>query len=228
MSWTQKGAYWSRPLDCHDRLLQAIAAAGQPLGREHWLMVGAAQIEFPVGTDVEERLRAAWKTLRFRHPDVALTLHDDEKRYDPISSIEMLEEWVASTFFVESAATVSADDLFSRRLKVASASATCYWIPASSEVAIISSHWRWDGRGLVMMLHEFLVGLGGGGDPWNTLSSFADEAHNLAPSLDKLIGMPDTPKEAWVRQASELLAPFQEDLPSIGLPVNTGELFPGK
>ncbi|KAI1781367.1 hypothetical protein F4818DRAFT_398811 [Hypoxylon cercidicola] len=226
MSWTRKGAHWSRPLDCHDKLLQAVAASGQPLGREHWLMVGAARVEFPVAADAEGRLRIAWKALRFHHPDIALTLHEDEKCYDPIDNVKTLEEWVSSTFYVDGTAA-SADDLFSRRLKVASASATCYWIPASNEVAIVSSHWRWDGRGTIMMLHEFLVGLAGNDDPWRTPSSFGDEVNNLIPSLDKLIGMPDVPEEAWIHRANELLAPFQEGSPSIGLPVNTSEVYPG-
>ncbi|KAI1371049.1 hypothetical protein F4677DRAFT_321436 [Hypoxylon crocopeplum] len=226
MSWTRQGAHWRRPLDCHDKLFQSVASAGQSLGREHWLMVGAVRIGFLPGTDgVENRLRAAWTALRFHHPDIAIKLRSDEKRYEPIASAEELQAWVAATFHVETTAS-SADALFSRHLKVASANATCHWLPASDEIAIVSSHWRWDGRGMMMMLGEFLLGLAAH-DPQPTSSSFGDEAYNLVPSLDALIGMPDKYEAMWLHQAEKLLAPLQQGTPSIGLPVATGEQLPG-
>ncbi|KAI1140608.1 hypothetical protein F5Y05DRAFT_279534 [Hypoxylon sp. FL0543] len=223
MSWNRHGSHWCRPLDCHDKLFRSIADAGKPLGREHWLLVGTVRVEFPPEADgIEGRLRTAWRALRFRHPDIAIGLHGDEKCYEPVADTEALEDWVASTFYVERIVS-SANELFSSHLKVAVGSATCHWIPASSEVAIVSSHWRWDGRGLVMMLHEYLVGLTEV-DPWLAPSSFGDETSNLVPSLDILMDVPNEKKEDWLLQADKLLAPFREGPPSIGLPIDNGGL----
>ncbi|KAI5928772.1 hypothetical protein F4810DRAFT_24065 [Camillea tinctor] len=226
MSWTQENGYWRRPLDCHDKLFKSIAAAGAPLGREHWVMVHWLQLSFPSATEPivqEQRLRSAWSALRCRHPDVALTLHEDEKRYEPLVDDHDLQRWTAATFHVETEVR-SADELFSRHLKIApSAHATCHWIPASSELAIVSSHWRWDGRGVTMMLHSFMDLLGSNPSLSSSLpSSLATagaEAKYLVPTLDTIIGAPTVPKEELERKADELLAPFMDGSPAIGLPV---------
>ncbi|KAI1414545.1 hypothetical protein F5Y13DRAFT_197545 [Hypoxylon sp. FL1857] len=225
MSWTHEGAYWRRPLDCHDKLFQSIATAGAPLGREHWLMVGWLQLGFPSTMDPatqEQRLRGTWSALRLRHPDIALTLHEDEKRYTPLTDNQALEQWTDATFRVNTEAG-SADELSSRHLKVApSVHATCYWVPASCEVAIVSSHWRWDGRGLIMLLHSFMDLLGCSSTPSFTMQAVVgSEAVNLVPTLDAVIGIPVTPKDEWVRKAEDLLAPFQDGSPAIGLPITS-------
>ncbi|KAI0007581.1 hypothetical protein F4779DRAFT_499076 [Xylariaceae sp. FL0662B] len=225
MSWTQEKAYWRRPLDCHDRLFKSIAAAGTPLGREHWLMVHWLQLGFPSAMEPvvqEQRLRAAWSALRRCHPDVASTLHENEKRYEPLADDEDLQRWTAITFHVETGVR-SVDELLSRHLKVApSAHATCHWIPYSSEVAMVSSHWRFDGRGGIMVLHSFMDLLACGSSsssPSPILATVGAEATNLVPTLDTVIGVPEVPKEEWVRKADELLAPFTDGSPVIGLPI---------
>ncbi|KAI1456097.1 hypothetical protein F4805DRAFT_468324 [Annulohypoxylon moriforme] len=224
MSWTRQGIYWCRPLDCHDKLFQSIAAAGKPLNREHWLLIGVVRLEFPSGTDGEEiRLRKAWTALRLRHPDIALELLENEKRYEPITSAESLKTWTDSTFCIERS-VYSADELFSQNLETGRASATCHWIPASGEVVIVSSHWRWDGRGQLMMLHEFLNCLGAQNS--EPVPHFGEEGRNLIPTLDTLVGRPKDIKKEWSDRADELLAPFNEGSPSIGLPI-IPEAIPG-
>jgi hypothetical protein len=223
MTWTQQDGYWRRPLDCHDKLFQSIAAAGQPLGREHWFLVGAVQIDFPSGAvSPEHKLRAAWAALRLRHPDVAIELHDDEKRYKPIPNAQALAAWANATFSIETKVT-SADELFSRHLRMGQASATCHWVPASRELAIASSHWRWDGRGILMMLHEFMDVL----TAKNThpiASSIGSEGVRLVPTLGVLMDKPEYLHERWLSRANEMLAPMQDGSPSIGLPVTGGPL----
>ncbi|KAI1132363.1 hypothetical protein F5Y10DRAFT_219863 [Nemania abortiva] len=219
MSWTQQGAWWSRPLDCHDAMFKSIAAAGKPLGREHWLMAGVIKVTFPSDTaNKEQRLRSTWAALRLLHPDVAILLRDSEKCYQPVTSPEILDAWAASTFHVETAAK-SADELFSHHLKLTSDTASCHWIVTSNELAIVSSHWRWDGRGLLMMLHEFLSLLAA---PYQ----LGTEAANLVPSIDTVMNMPSPLLPEWSTSANALLAPFMEGPSSIGLPVTTG-LLPG-
>ncbi|KAI1073700.1 hypothetical protein F5B20DRAFT_495320 [Whalleya microplaca] len=222
MSWTREGAYWRRPLDCHDKLFQSIAAAGVPLGREHWLMAGWLQLGFPSTMDPvmrEQGLRAAWSSLRLRHPDVALTLHGNEKRYEPLTDEQALQRWTDATFRVETGVR-SVDELCSRHLKVApSAHATCHWVCASSEVAIVSPHWRWDGRGLIMMLHSFMEMLARSSTPSPVQAVVGSEATNLVPTMDALLGVPDIHKDEWLRKADNLLAPFLDESPAIGLPI---------
>ncbi|KAI2628560.1 hypothetical protein GGR54DRAFT_350391 [Hypoxylon sp. NC1633] len=222
MSWTCEGLYWRRPLDCHDKLFQSIASAGAPLGREHWLMAGWLQLGFPSTMDrvmQEQRLRTTWSAVRLRHPDVALTLHETEKRYEPLAGHQALVRWTDATFCVETAVR-SVDELVSRHLKVApSVHATCHWVPASSEVAILSPHWRWDGRGLMMVLHSFMDLLARTSTSFPMQAVAGSETTNLVPTLDAVIGAPDNYKDEWLRKADDLLAPFQDGSPAIGLPI---------
>ncbi|OTA55327.1 hypothetical protein K449DRAFT_388339 [Hypoxylon sp. EC38] len=223
MSWTNEGAYWRRPLDCHDKLFQSIAAAGAPLGREHWLMAGWLRLIFPSAVESavrEQRLRAVWSAMRLLHPDIALTLQANEKQYKPLANDEALRQWTDDTFRVETGAC-SVDELFSRQLKVApSPYATCHWVPVCSEVAIVSPHWRIDGRGLLMLLHSFMDLLARSATlPVPTAVAVGAEATNLVPTLDTVIGVPEIPKEEWVRKADDMLAPFLDGSPAIGLPI---------
>ncbi|KAF2963274.1 hypothetical protein GQX73_g10286 [Xylaria multiplex] len=223
MSWTQSGDHWRRPIDCHEIMFQSIAAAGQPLGREHWLMAGTLKLTFPSSMpDVEGKLRTAWSALRVRHPDIALELHPNEKQYLPISSAESLASWASSTFHVETI-VASADELFSKHLRVASASATCHWVPASNELILVSSHWRWDGRGLLMMLHEFMNVLTA--TELHQTDSVGTEACRLVPSIDEVMGLTKPLPDSLVQQAKDMLAPMEQGPPSIGLPIVPGGIL---
>jgi hypothetical protein len=215
MAWTeQPNGSWTRPLDCHDRLFQFTSDQGKPLDREHWLLVGTVRLELPpTSPDPAEELCQAWKRLRLQHPDIALELTEArEKRYLPVRSPEALDAWCDATFRIEPD-VLSADHLFTDRLRRAAPQATCHWVPASRELVLVSQHWRWDGCGLLMMLHELLAQLE---QPTPIPELDGREAGRLVPSLDVVLGMPDT-KTIWEKQAGELLAPFLLGVPSIGL-----------
>ncbi|KAJ6024643.1 hypothetical protein N7540_005440 [Penicillium herquei] len=215
MSWTQKDGYWSRPFDCHDEMLHFIRSQGEPINREHWMFMITTKIGFPpeIG-DIVHQLRNAWKALRFRHPDIALEVHSGEKRYSAIYDELSLEEWCDESFKVETECS-SADDFFTEHRRSAPhANATIHWIPATSEFALVSSHILWDGRGAMLMLHEFLSILE---NPIIPTIFDGSEAKNLVPSLDTVIGMPDKPKPEWERGADELLQQYIDSQPTIGL-----------
>lgn len=224
MSWTNEGTYWRRPLDCHDKLFQTISAAGSPLGREHWLTFGWLKLAFPPAVDAatqEQRLRDAWGTLRLQHPDVALTLHENEKRYVPVADDAALQEYVTATFHVETSAR-SVDELFPTFKLAPSDYATCHWVPASSELAIVSPHWRWDGRGHMMML-DALMKLVESPPPPSSRPAPASEAVNLVPTLDEVVGLSteQVHTEKWLQKADHMLAPFTDGSPAIGLPITS-------
>ncbi|KAL4924591.1 uncharacterized protein BDV17DRAFT_295227 [Aspergillus undulatus] len=166
MSWTRQSGNWSRPLGCHDRLFQFIGDSGKPLGREHWVMIGAVHLVLPAGMDIVAQLRTAWKTLRLRHPDIAHELHQDEKH-------------------------------------------------TTRSVALVGSHWRWDGLGLIMVLHGLLAKLE---NPTPLPTVFdGSEAQHLIPSLDIAIGMPSIRDPNWDRRADELISTYLNGQFSIGL-----------
>ncbi|KAJ6031742.1 hypothetical protein N7540_002474 [Penicillium herquei] len=218
MAWTQQDGYWSRPFDCHDRLFQLLCGIGAEINREYWLINVNAKIDLsaldgPARGDITTNLQAAWKALRFRHPDIALEIHEREKRYYPIRENQQLDRWCNETFHIETK-TTSLDEFFSE-YRHSKPHATLHWFPATSQVALIASHVRWDGRGALWMLHEFLSVLEAPVLP--TVFDGA-EAENLVPALGEVIGMPKTLKPEWEEIANEIFQPFLDAQPCIGLP----------
>ncbi|KAJ5281233.1 hypothetical protein N7478_006605 [Penicillium angulare] len=215
MSWTQQDAYWSRPFDCHDEMMHFLRARGKRFNSEHWMFMLTAKIGFPpADKDIVDQLRTAWKALRFTHPDIALEAHHDEKRYYPVTDEQSLESWSNETFRVEAECS-STDDFFAKHRRAPPhANATIHWIPASSEIALVSSYMLWDGRGGMLMLHEFLSTLE---NPVIPTVFDGAEAKKLVPSLDEVIGMPATPKPEWNKRGEELLQQYIRAQPSIGL-----------
>jgi hypothetical protein len=224
MSWTEQDGFWSRSLDCHDIMFQFIGAMGAPLGREHWLMMQNAQLDFPEGVDAVSRLREAWKALRFRHPDIALEIHENDKRYYPVRDGKALEVWCNETFRIEAAS--SADEFFCHQHPLPGPYATLHWIPARNQIVLAAAHSRWDGRGATMMLHQLLSELE---NPSPLPTAFdGSEAKNLVPSLDAVIGMPEKNDVKWEQRADEMVQQVIEGQPSIGLlPPGDQKALPG-
>jgi hypothetical protein len=177
--------------------------------------MGSVQLEYPSDFDAPGRLREAWKVLRFKHPEIAMEIRSSEKRYYPVSDEKTLEDWCNSTFRIEQDVS-SADDFFSQ-LRLAESHATCHWIPVTNQLAIISAHDRWDGIGQTMLLDELLSELESPSPPPTAFNG--DEAKNLVPTLDTVLGISAPWEPSWEKRADELIDTFLEHQPSIGLPL---------
>ncbi|KAL2825692.1 hypothetical protein BJY01DRAFT_256197 [Aspergillus pseudoustus] len=110
MAWLHESNHWARPLDCHEKLFQFTGGMRKPL--EH------------LDLDLVTRLQAACKALRMNYPDIATELHENEKRYHPISDEAQLDAWCKSTFCIEATAQ-SSDELLSE-FRVSAPHATCH------------------------------------------------------------------------------------------------------
>ncbi|KAJ5526284.1 hypothetical protein N7494_012934 [Penicillium frequentans] len=194
MPWTQKEDYWEAPLDVHEQFFNHIKDLTIPTGRENWMIMLNAELSYPPELDITTQLRKAWKAIRFRHPGIATELDPSgqNKRYYPIHDEGALESWAATTFNVVEDAPSAYEFLHSAIVRIAPPQATCYWIPKSNELALLSSHWRWDAHGSLWLMHDLLSEL----ESPSLVSTFTgQEARNLAPSLDEVVGMPE--KEDW-------------------------------
>ncbi|KAL4907084.1 hypothetical protein BDW74DRAFT_190080 [Aspergillus multicolor] len=129
---------------------------------------------------------------------VQLEVLDDEmdlKRYYPVRDEADLEAWCDETFRVEN--LPSSDEVLGDLMRTAAPQATCHWVPTSNQLCLLAS----------------LTPLPRGFD--------GSEARHLAPTLDVVLGMPETINPAWEARADEVIAPtFQEENQrSIGLPI---------
>ncbi|KAJ6095647.1 hypothetical protein N7486_006393 [Penicillium sp. IBT 16267x] len=132
----------------------------------------------PRQTDLISQLRKAWKAIRFPRPGIATELDQSgqNKRYYPIRDEGALESWAAATFHVIEDVPSAYELLHGGIIRIAPPQATCYWIPKSNE-----------------LMHDLLSEVA---RPSPTISTFTgEEARNLAPPLDEVVGMPE--KEHW-------------------------------
>ncbi|KAJ5671692.1 hypothetical protein N7507_000819 [Penicillium longicatenatum] len=195
MPWTQRKDYWEAPLDVHEQLFNQIKNLTTPTGRENWMIMLSAELSYPQEIDIVPQLRKAWKAVRFQHPGIATEVDQSgqNKRYYPIRDEGALESWAATTFRVVEEVPSAYELLHGGIIQIAPSQVTSYWFPKSNELALLSSHWRWDAHGSLWLMHDLLSELA---SPSPTVTTFTgEEAHHLAPSLDEVVGMPE--KEDW-------------------------------
>ncbi|KAJ6014299.1 hypothetical protein N7540_008890 [Penicillium herquei] len=224
MSWTEKDGYWCMPLDPAEREFAWVGNLGKPLGRELWVVMVSARVRFS-SADPARDVRNAWKAQRFIHPGIAVQLIDTtEKRYHTVRDEPELEAWCNATFHIESDA-LSSDDVFKNHIRVAEPQVTCHWIPETSQIALVTSHWRLDAYGTTWVLSSLLKSLGNpsAGSPTFT----GEEVKNLAVSFDEALALPDKWDPSWEKRALDLQAAEFEGGPGIELRPSYPNVLPG-
>ena len=203
---------FERPLDTIERFFVAIGAGGAPLGKEHWSISIVARIRpSPALDDMEQALAHAWKTMRYRFPQIACTVQAGTTKIYEVPDAAALEAWLSGTFFVERGSRTTGDLLATF---TPGPLATLHYLPSSSEILIHMSHWRIDGVGSLLLLDHFLSALV---CPQHPLP-FGSEPATLSPSLEAAARIPQTPPTAeLMAQAHTLSDEYVRNLPSIGL-----------
>ncbi|KAI0202948.1 hypothetical protein F4808DRAFT_420320 [Astrocystis sublimbata] len=224
-----------RPLSNLELFFESLSETGKSLNREHWTIHFALRLGFLSSvTDPISQLRRAWQILRFRHPALGAVIQESDpesnsKRASLFSEPVDIENWANDTFIV-CRDYVDANQLFS--CLYSTPTATCYWLPISSELVIRSSHWRIDGVGMAKLGHEFMTVLARSmalkvdAPLEGLLSGEATLDPGLSQSLEDLARAQSSYIRSTSHQgdpilaaaADELLGIFLRGVPSIGLP----------
>ncbi|KAI1411978.1 hypothetical protein F5Y13DRAFT_164031 [Hypoxylon sp. FL1857] len=232
---------FTRPLGNLENFFKLLAERGKPLRREHWSVHLALRLQLPSSiTDPVPYLRRAWQVLRLQHPALGAILGQGQSSNDPTQPVPScltveplnIDTWANETFNVCDE-FACADQLFSSLLSTPTA--TCYWLPKSSELLIRSSHWRTDGVGMALLGHDFMVALSGairsGYDcPLETLVPNVRNQPLVPPSLEhvarsasKFPQLKEGDEHSDLAAgADELVGIFLRGVPSIGLPSRAG------
>ena len=209
MDWKEvlPGQY-ERPLDDIEIFFKIIADQGAALNREHWAVGVCAQLQcksLHVGNELA--FRKAWMAMRYEHPEIASWIKGDQKVYN-VPSPEALNAWMEETFHVEPA--ITAYDMFSKARP--SRLANFYYLPNSSEILILSSHWRIDGIGALHLLNNYLKALVS-----PRPIRFGDEWQRLSPGLSAAANLSRETSTNSSQIAAEILSQYKNNLPSVGL-----------
>ncbi|GKZ77668.1 hypothetical protein AnigIFM56816_011409 [Aspergillus niger] len=221
MSWTEVSPNrYERPFDSIETFYRAVAAAGAPLNKEHYLITCTLQLSpLPPATAVEQ----AWKALRHVYPQLAAEPEPDSNGrdrfvYKAITSTTQLDGWAKETFHVDIDRT--ANDLYEQLTP--SPRVHLYYLPSTSEVVFRTPHWRIDGIGLHHMQSAFLQLLADG-----TVHPIdGTEPSRLCPAVDQAIADSDLPKAIPLDEATATASSNKELQPCLTQTENGNLMLP--
>ncbi|OKL58419.1 hypothetical protein UA08_05982 [Talaromyces atroroseus] len=240
MAWKQiEDGTWRKELGGVEKIYRFQSTIFRATGREHWGLYTICKVNISENADLASTLlRNAWKALRFEFPALTLvvdgyeavytgggrnvTVLGEEEGIDAVANTA--EEWAQKTFRVEQILTVE-EILADYQIRDLPG---LVWLPATSEVLFLTSHWRVDGVGSCMLLNRLfqLVASKATGIPPENWSVENDLAR-ISPSLEDAAGSPMTTTAEIENTAKEISTTFREKaLQSIGLPYNGDRTTP--
>ncbi|KAL2825325.1 hypothetical protein BDW59DRAFT_179898 [Aspergillus cavernicola] len=218
MPWheTAPGRY-ERPFDTLEHLYRGLAVSAAHLQKQHYLVSSAIKVKSPLSpTD----LRHAWISLRHKHPHMAATPDDTGLNFVyTVPSPEALDAWVQESFIVYSDNDTRSVELLD--IDLMSDQFTLHYLPHSRHLVFRAPHWRTDGRGMMLLQHEFCTLLAANPPP--PILFDGSETSRLPPPLDEVANLSTkiTPEsnhsalaELSVLFSGAPLASFQETLPN--------------
>ncbi|OHE95050.1 hypothetical protein CORC01_09707 [Colletotrichum orchidophilum] len=165
---------------------------------------------------LKQRLREAWKVLRFEHPMIAVELGHDGQSLLYASTVDQnssLEDWLAETFIVETDEQRPAGAVFSElrppRLM------ELRFLPNTGELLLRSSHWRIDGAGCSLLMDRFFDIMAT--EEMGSLA-WGEEISRLPPALEDALQLPSESSPEHQKWGSEWISDFGSASPSVGLP----------
>jgi hypothetical protein len=208
---TSPGAY-SRGLGFCESYLVRVSELSQPHDEKCiYASVSFNCHETLSAASIEEAGRQAWMAMRYRHPSIACTVNWAEKKFEyrsPVSDNEV-ESWLSKTFIVTNLGTQSII-----RKAENKPLATLYLNPKSQTLLLQTSHWRFDGRGILLFFDAFLDALT---NPGPQSITFGDEYVHLSLPFDAVAYFPDPSPEDAAAEMDTLVDSFLAALPSLGL-----------
>jgi hypothetical protein len=222
----QADGSWRKELGGLEKVYRFYSTTSRVTGCEHWGLYSLCKVTYSgsLAHGITTALRDAWKALRIQFPALGLVIDGSDAVYRPVNqagnekydSIDTLEQFAQATFSVEESRTVEEivahfplNDLPS-----------LYWLPRSSELMILNSHWRSDGLGSVMLLNRFLELLVEPSEVLHGQYGHVDtEIARISPSLEDAAGTPLVPTPEILETASQTSKLFREkSMKSIGIP----------
>ncbi|KAH8691968.1 hypothetical protein BGW36DRAFT_410500 [Talaromyces proteolyticus] len=230
-NWTPASdGTWRKELGGLEKVYRFQSIISRETGKEHWGLYAGCTVKFS-GSVISPAtaLRDAWKTLRIQFPALGIIVDRYEAVYHAAANLgdndwnrdnstDTLELWAQETFLIERKRTV--EEIISRYpLRDLPA---LIWLPRSSEVVLLVSHWRSDGLGAVMLLNRLMEYLVEPPDiSMNRCGNPETELARISPSLEDAVGAPLIPTPGIIEAANNISMKFREKaMKSIGIAYN--------
>ncbi|RYP08090.1 hypothetical protein DL765_008910 [Monosporascus sp. GIB2] len=190
MDWTEESrGIFVKEFGGVEKIYRHISQAFKSTGREHWGLYCVCTLETEgsfQGRHLESALREAWKSLGHFFPGLAVIPDGISKKKHAVADASGLEAWASETFIVEKE-TDPDGILASYPLKDLP---SMHFVPQSSQIVFLASHWRIDGIGTIMLLDRFFSFLANG-SPTPTCETWTRNLDRISPSLEDAVGALD-------------------------------------
>lgn len=181
-----------------ESIYRRISLSFSHIAREHWrihcicdikiiepsLKIACAKI------DIASLLQHAWINLGMEFPGLTVVPEGVTSKLFHVLEPERIKEWTDETFFVET--THTADEIIANSEPRSLPS--LYWLPSSSQIVFLSSHWRIDGIGCCMLLNRLFALAAAAADPSSNGSveygKCKQQLARISPALEDAAGCP--------------------------------------
>lgn len=213
--WSQVGNVWQRGTGSMESFYGFIASPEGQIG--HWIICCVVRFEY-VGLPInlEQALRQAWTSLRYRFPSLESTVSDDT-RFCETPGNPAAEQWMKKTYQIHEETT--ADELFARLRSISHI--TLHYLPETKQLVINAPHSLIDGRGILHLYNELFNQLA------NPNQVTAADIGPLPPTENDLLGLRAVPTELDVQACQKLLSRFANPSPLVRMPNVKFDQAPG-
>ena len=135
-----------QPFSNYEQVYLNMSRAFSHLKKEHWGIHVICEIKHdaPPGTDTVKALSSAWTRLAAEFPGLRMVPVGREKHFPAMDETA----WLDRTFFTSS--NLASQDVIAQAKPRNHPS--LYYLPTTSEVILLTQHWRSDGLGACMLL----------------------------------------------------------------------------
>lgn len=183
MAWTEtEPGTFVQDMGNLEKVYRKLSQAFKSFNREHWGLYCVCGVEFGPNLSPEARpgaLRNGWIALRAEYPGLSVIPNDTAKVFKaPDAQGHAIEKWADETFVVETAR--DADSILA---EYEPRDLPClYYLPASSEIVFLVSHWRTDALGVLMLLDRLFTLVSSNPDVESIV--WRNDVENISPSLE--------------------------------------------
>lgn len=184
MSWLGTDAgVWRRDLGGLEKVYWHFSRSFESTGQEHMGLYAICTLDFASDFGTEQCLKAAWKSLCLEYPGLAVTSEGSEAIYRALTPYN-LDRWTEQTFMIKTSTTASD---FVAWYPLRNLPALVYF-SKTSELLLLSSHWRVDTTGCCFLLNRLLELVSSA--PNLTRPLYDQSLARLSPALEDAAGAP--------------------------------------
>ncbi|RDW58831.1 hypothetical protein BP6252_13307 [Coleophoma cylindrospora] len=193
MAWEEiESGVYRAGLGGSEKIYHRVSGLFAHLKKEHYRVHCACSLEFGAGfqgRDPAAALKEAWKTLRTELPTLGVIADGSNHKIYRVLDAQAEQDWLDRTFFLEPPGKTS-NEVIARE---PSDFPTLHFLPSSSEVVFLCSHWRIDALGTNWVLDRLLTLLATPA----TANPVPPTIDAISPALEDAYGAPDpwTPEQ---------------------------------